>query len=1520
LPSDIVAMTPAEPPPTAPEHGTAAPVRTAFGLLRPLAWVLGGSLAVLLLMLAGMAGTARWLFFTEGGATWALARVPGVEVVGFEGTLLGDELRATRLSFPAGAHRITIDGLLARGLRWHARPQAGVWVGLDAEAMSARRVTVVRGPPGPPPTELLLPLQLKLQTLAVDEVVVDTQPPLQAVRARGLTLDSAGSGRHGVQALSLHWQGHALTGRVDIGAAAPMPLDASLTLVPAPAPAATALAASAAASGPAAAAAAARAPALPPRWAAVLNARGPLQLLDVDAVLRGVPAAGSREGAAGPAVDLRARVAPFAAWPLDQLDLRTEALDLSALAAGAPQTRLSGSAQARAAAADAPIGISLALDNALPGRWNEGRLPLRRLVLELQGSTQQRERIEVRSFDLTLADAKASAGQWRGSALWLKHELTLDTVLAGVVPQRLDGRAAAMLLSGPVKGRIDGLPSPDPAHNREPGRPPLAGELELQLDGRFQGAPAPVQLGLRLSGDAQQLQIEHARAESGSAVADLKAVLRRVTLPAGPGSGSLPAAAGRGGQPGWQLQTSGSLSDFDPLPWWPGEAGSAWRQGRHRLSAGWQFDGRVPTSATGLAPLALLQRVAGNGQLRLHDSQLAGVPLEGEVTLAYGQAGSPTLGKLHADLRLGANRVLADGEGDPNSDGAGDRWTLELQAGQLAGLAPLAALSPALNDWVPRQGGLNASMNAAGRWPALRTEGTAALQQLQVGTLSVQRGQARWRLDSRAGDPARSLLLQADASGLQYGAQQLANLSAQVSGTLAAHRITLDASSNQAPPALAEQMLSVRRQRGTRALLRADGAWTDAPGGAQRWRTRIERLAVEGWDGKTQASADGGLFAPAAAGAASAAASAPAPTPAASAAPGAAPTAGAVRATPANGSASTWIEARDLQGELLFGADGQLQRLQAEAGRLRLADVAALRWEQVLIDRRAERTDIRLRAEVEALSVAPLLQRAMPSMGWTGDLRVGARINVQADERFSAEVLLERVGGDLHIDGDSGLQLLGLTDLRMGLIARDGVWNFRQAFSGRSIGQMGANLRVRTTPERRWPEDQAPVDGNIEARVSDIGVWSNWVPPGWRLGGSVSTVADISGRFGEPQFTGTLTGSGLGVRNLLQGVNVSQGEVAIQLQGDTAQIQRFTAKGGDGSISITGGANLGREPKAQLQLKAERFRVLGRVDRQLTASGDAELRLARDQVKLDGRLRVDEALFDASRSDAPSLDDDVVVRRTQAEIDDAASAAAPRPRRNVDVGLDVDLGQQLRVKGRGLDTELRGQLRITTPGGRLAVAGTVRTDSGTYAAYGQKLEIERGLLAFSGAPDNPRLDVLALRPNIDIRVGVAITGTLLTPRVRLYSDPEMGETDKLSWLVLGRAPDGLGRTDTALLQRAAVALLAGEGDAPTDAIMRTLGIDDVSLRQNDGETRETVISLGKQLSRRWYLGYERGVNATTGTWQLIYRIAQRLTVRAQSGLENSLDIIWVWRVGEPPEGPVPKSAPAPASAASAAPP
>ena len=83
--------------------------------------------------------------------------------------------------------------------------------------------------------------------------------------------------------------------------------------------------------------------------------------------------------------------------------------------------------------------------------------------------------------------------------------------------------------------------------------------------------------------------------------------------------------------------------------------------------------------------------------------------------------------------------------------------------------------------------------------------------------------------------------------------------------------------------------------------------------------------------------------------------------------------------------------------------------------------------------------------------------------------------------------------------------------------------------------------------------------------------------------------------------------------------------------------------------------------------------------------------------------------------------------------------------RRADGSLDLSLGDQLRLRGRGLDTLLKGDLKLSTPAGRLNIDGTVRAEQGSYLAYGQKLEIERGVLVFSGRPENPRLDVLAVR-------------------------------------------------------------------------------------------------------------------------------------------------------------------------------
>jgi translocation and assembly module TamB len=1369
--------------------------------------LLGLVCAVLLLL----AGGTTWLLTTEGGSRWLLERTRAVEVTGFRGALLGDHWHAdrVRITWAGGQASLTLEDLRADGLAWHWRPHPQAWLGVDVAQFSARRVTMVSGPPGdrplPVPLSIAWPVQVVVAAARAEELIVDDLAPLRRLELQDLVLDAQPGAEHRVARASVDWQGTTLAASARIGNQAPLPLALEGTAAPT------------------------NGGDTPP-WAAVFRAQGTAALFDVEATLRGVP----RGPHAAPTLDLRARLQLLEAWPLAGLSLQTTALDLAALSPQAPQTRLSGSAELASSARNEPLRATVDLQNTLPGRWNERRLPLRSATLQALGTLAQPDRLEITRFDVALADATGSAGRWSGSALWAGTELTLDTRLAAVSPQRLDSRAAAMKLSGPLSVKVSGLPSPNaaapaPGETRSP--PTVAWKLDLT--GEVAGAPKAVRLAMEGSASDQRVELRRVHAQAGAANADLRATLQR------------------SGRNDWQLQTAGSLVDFNPVPWWPGEAGSAWRQGPHRLSAQWDLGVRLPANAASLPLPALAQRLAGNGSLRIQDSVLAGVPLSAVATLNYAAAVAPDRASLLVEALLGGNQITLQARGDPAGSGQADRLQVEIHATQLASLTPLLRLAPALADWLPLGGSAVATLTAHGRWPQMRTEGSARVEQLRAGPLALKLGDASWRMDMAG---AQALALQVDLVALQWGRLQADRLRASLGGTLADHRMEVTTTLPLAPPEVAERVLGVAAKSGTQALLLAQGSWQADPAGGGRWGARVEQLRIEALDRSTAAAKPG----------------------------------------------QTWAEMRDLRVELTLGVDFAFQALRVDPGRLRLADTVTLRWDEVRVDLRDELPQIELHADIEPFALAPLLARLQPNVGWQGDLTLAARVDIRAGERFNADLVFERRDGDLHLASASGTQLLGLTELRLAISAHDGLWTFTPALKGRILGEIGGQLQALTGPQKRWPHADAALSGSAQAFVADLGIWSAWVPPGWRLAGELRSTATLGGTFGDPRFTGALSGSRLGVRNLLQGVNVTDGEVAVRLAGDNAQIDRFTLRGGEGRITVTGGATLGRAPQARVQLVAERFRVLGRVDRRVIASGQAELVLQADQARLDGAFKVDEGLFDISRADAPTLDSDVTVRRDGDEDFSAAEAAAQRPSRNFALGLDIDLGEQLQLRGRGLDTLLRGQLRLTTPGGRLAINGTISTESGTYAAYGQKLDIDRGIVAFSGPPDNPRLDVLALRPNLDLRVGVAITGNVLTPRVRLYSEPEMSDTEKLSWLLLGREPDGLDRADTALLQRAAVALLAGEGEAPTDALLRSLGIDEISLRQGDGDTRETVVSLGKQLSRRWYVGYERGVNATTGTWQLIYRIAQRFTLRAQSGEDNSLDVIWVWRVQETP--------------------
>jgi len=184
-----------------------------------------------------------------------------------------------------------------------------------------------------------------------------------------------------------------------------------------------------------------------------------------------------------------------------------------------------------------------------------------------------------------------------------------------------------------------------------------------------------------------------------------------------------------------------------------------------------------------------------------------------------------------------------------------------------------------------------------------------------------------------------------------------------------------------------------------------------------------------------------------------------------------------------------------------------------------------------------------------------------------------------------------------------------------------------------------------------------------------------------------------------------------------------------------------------------------------------------------------------------------------------------------------------------------------------------------------------------------------------GAPENPGLDILAVRTDLPVDVGVTVTGTAAAPVIRLYSDPPLPDYEALSWLAFGRAPTD-NRNDTLAMASVAAGLLSGSGAGLPSQLAHQLGISDIGVRSGDLTTTSTllprqsvagklrgddtstttaanqIIMIGKRVNEAITLSYEQAVSGTANAVSLSYQLSQRFSVVARAGTENTLDLVF----------------------------
>ena len=532
---------------------------------------------------------------------------------------------------------------------------------------------------------------------------------------------------------------------------------------------------------------------------------------------------------------------------------------------------------------------------------------------------------------------------------------------------------------------------------------------------------------------------------------------------------------------------------------------------------------------------------------------------------------------------------------------------------------------------------------------------------------------------------------------------------------------------------------------------------------------------------------------------------------------------------------------------------------------------------------------LRSEGTFQSIAIAPLLPRDAGIEAPA--LRIGGTWAIDATETLDGRLTLRREAGDLAISGTSAI-VLALRTASVDVRARgseiDAVAEIDSATMGTAKLQAQSRI-LRRAGQWMMPGD-APLSGKLSVALRSL-AWARALAPGFdRIDGALTAEIEASGSIAAPRLTGNLAGERIALRAIGPGIDLRDGRMRATLDGSRLQLDEFEIRAGEGRVTASGNAELGGGlQQMELQVRAQRARILFTPQWSATVSGSGKLGLRDRRIAIDGQLTLDEGRYDLGNRMRPTLGDDVVVRSP------AGTSTGPASALPMNLDVSVDLNNRLVLRGNGLDALLGGTVRVRSQTTGLSATGAVRTVRGTYQVFNQNLAIERGTVTFGGPLTNPALDLRAMRKFTTAEVGVEVGGSLRRPQVRLVSTPDMSDSDRLAWLVLGRDPQSSDRAQLALLQAAALNLVRGGGKPLTGQITDGTGLDELGFASGEGEALG-VVTLGKRLTDRLSIRLEQTLGGTAGSLLRVdYLLSERWRLRGTAGAENAGDILFTWR-------------------------
>jgi translocation and assembly module TamB len=381
----------------------------------------------------------------------------------------------------------------------------------------------------------------------------------------------------------------------------------------------------------------------------------------------------------------------------------------------------------------------------------------------------------------------------------------------------------------------------------------------------------------------------------------------------------------------------------------------------------------------------------------------------------------------------------------------------------------------------------------------------------------------------------------------------------------------------------------------------------------------------------------------------------------------------------------------------------------------------------------------------------------------------------------------------------------------------------------------------------------------------------------------------FAGTLKQPAITGQAHLAGFAAEVPSAGLKLSDGRIAVS----TADAKQFridgSMKSGEGTLTITGSAGIGATALTALTIKGDKFTAADIPAAKVVVSPDLTVKQDARGIAIGGSIALDSADVNVEKlpgAGATKASPDVVVV-DQKQQEEAASQMP------ISASVRVDLGRKTHLVGMGLDGKLSGSLTVNERPGRATTGQGQVGVNGTYKAYGQNLQIERGQLLFASTPiDNPGLNIRAgrkLNPNATIdegqEVGLLVSGTAQRPILTVFSNPVMEQSDALSYLITGKPLSEVKGGEGSMVSAAAQALGSAGGDLLAKRIGSKLGVDDIGVSSNEALGGNSAFTVGKYLSPRLYLSYGVGLFEPGQVITLRYKLSYRWNFEAQNATD-----------------------------------